>query len=999
MTKKTVNIFWMNNSVTCADLLKIFGITGLVSKNDPYNIDTLDRKISTYGKRLTDEFVDFTRTYYQTNTMEDFLFGNEKREGKKKIVLTSNLEKSIETAIYTFGNLENIIIIPVPYIGDKNIKPLSVVKLKQHFQTILDEAKTHKLGEKRDKHINITHDDIKWNFIENRNDKLLSEVNDKKFNNEILSKILQAYDPYNIVIITDPIFSTQITKCDRKSYLDITHQIIEYSPSLEKKPIGHINIKTTHCDLTYYPAKNNEELKKDIAELLHRAKNLIYENCGFTAKILAKFDEFTSDYQSDLYWMNDSVTCADIIKIFGSVDVIKKEKSHDINDFDKKISSYGIELIKLFRKDKNIWKGAQINPKIILTSNLEKSIETAIYAFGYLDNVKIIPVPYIGSSKNKVSTVGELQKYFKDFFNIAAKNKLNILISYHNIDWKYIENVNYKSLQEINNNKFNEILSNLLLEQKPNNIVIITNGEFIKNRTRCKDINNLGVIIELLKYKIISNKIKFTGSKIDCDKKYYTSYNPEQIKQHIKEGEIRHGGTKMKLSNTYNNCNFPDTIRNTIHPPSIDYDKNESIRIHWMRHAVSCANVLKIFGLVGFKGFMSDPSIIFKGKLDPRSIYAKDSELSNYGIVNAKAIGNTNTKTNIKIMNYLFHDYSLKKGIEPNKIILTSNLKRTIETAIYAFGHLDHVKIIPVPYISEQSNVAAKIPIEFDESNIPLKVGTLRSYFKYFFESLDILKKFRDDKYADAYIKALKGRELIEPNISEIDRAILFWYNVDTIKQKQLGVDTIKNLIKTVTNTKLKIGYEDIDWSYMECYETVNDPMTEVSSEKFDREILPKILWEHPVQNIVAISHTNFITSRCKNKNIKECPKKINNLEVLTEAITYERLKMNNPLKINKCDKTNKDKSGHELIKIPKKSTWNTSVNKTIDIEEIKKFFYENLGIPSSVYWDNCKFPDKIFVDVRRKAIDIREKAEKQSKKFIDMNPIKAYGFVQTFLS
>lgn len=58
---------------------------------------------------------------------------------------------------------------------------------------------------------------------------------------------------------------------------------------------------------------------------------------------------------------------------------------------------------------------------------------------------------------------------------------------------------------------------------------------------------------------------------------------------------------------------------------------------------------------------------------------------------------------------------------------------------------------------------------------------------------------------------------------------------------------------------------------------------------------------------------------------------------------------------------------------------------------EIKKELYEDVEKFSTKLFDNCKFPNDVYNKLK--------KAKVKSKKFIMMNPVKTYGFIQTFLS
>lgn len=358
----------------------------------------------------------------------------------------------------------------------------------------------------------------------------------------------------------------------------------------------------------------------------------------------------------------------------------------------------------------------------------------------------------------------------------------------------------------------------------------------------------------------------------------------------------------------------------------ISYSDEKNVVLHWMRHAVTCADILKMFNLIGIKGVFKSPGLILKGTTDIRKVLTPDSKLSNIGIDYSREIIRRELESNKeKIPYYLFKDEIDDKI----RIVLTSNLKRAIETAIYSFGY-PYVKIIPVPYIGEESTPPS---------------------------SIDKLK-----------IEMNELAKNVNPNIK------LIW---DFLEEKRYS-------------------------------------MTEVSSEKFDNEILPRILWKYKPRDIVIVSHSNFILKRCKNKSKdKDKCRKLNNLEIIDEILPYKNIVVENASTRDKIDvEKNMYYSGtekehiyesHKLVSIVSgtKTVWK-SVKEITEMPNELALLLKISGdipppkgnIPRSVHdYNNCNFPDNIKFAIGSEGRKIIER----SKKFIERNPIKSIGFIQTF--
>lgn len=343
----------------------------------------------------------------------------------------------------------------------------------------------------------------------------------------------------------------------------------------------------------------------------------------------------------------------------------------------------------------------------------------------------------------------------------------------------------------------------------------------------------------------------------------------------------------------------------------------KTTNLYWMRHAVTCADILKMFELTGFLGIG-----------DLRKKYTPESKLSRYGIMISDQVSQNSIKIGGKryrLTDYLFqYDSELSDG--PQKIILTSNLKRTIETAIFTFGYLKNVSIIPVPYIG-------------DSATKPPTVKELQTYFDTFFD------------------KILKDKD---------------------IKKKLLSFG----------GGNLKISYDNIDWSFLE--NAKKDPMTEISSDKFIHEILPQIFWEYKPDNIVIISHSDFIT------NITKCLG-INNLEFVREEYYYYRFTNPEKKKIGDVE-LKKNEIIYEGKKKPLIKPYGVVklCNDVIDKLKHRKLNFDQIRKYIMGMNDSQKENEYLYCFPEKK---VREDITKKIDEYIKKNPVKVHGFIQTFLS
>src|ERR1700722_9363665 len=94
-----------------------------------------------------------------------------------------------------------------------------------------------------------------------------------------------------------------------------------------------------------------------------------------------------------------------------------------------------------------------------------------------------------------------------------------------------------------------------------------------------------------------------------------------------------------------------------------------NIKLCWIRHGYSCANVVRdSIGTTDI--FHWPPSLL------PRSTYSPDAQLSNYGVKQAEDAA-TNSENILDSVNF----------------VLTSELRRAIETALILFKNRKDIKI------------------------------------------------------------------------------------------------------------------------------------------------------------------------------------------------------------------------------------------------------------------------------------------------------------------
>ena len=131
-----------------------------------------------------------------------------------------------------------------------------------------------------------------------------------------------------------------------------------------------------------------------------------------------------------------------------------------------------------------------------------------------------------------------------------------------------------------------------------------------------------------------------------------------------------------------------------------------TVNLYWIRHAFSCANILQ-HGEGGLANIV-------------RPMITIDPALTTAGVEQAKALNTV-----------------LLSGEIKNKfnIILCSNLRRAMETAMYAFNNINTLLYV-VPYISEARNPYASA-LNIDKENAPLSADELEKYY------LEIRDKFK----------------------------------------------------------------------------------------------------------------------------------------------------------------------------------------------------------------------------------------------------------------
>jgi broad specificity phosphatase PhoE len=228
------------------------------------------------------------------------------------------------------------------------------------------------------------------------------------------------------------------------------------------------------------------------------------------------------------------------------------------------------------------------------------------------------------------------------------------------------------------------------------------------------------------------------------------------------------------------------------------------LTFHWVRHSTSCANVLAIAGLYNDFLTKKDTKPLFNlFYRDSRAMYAPDTLLSDFGIAQAYGSG-------------LFYkqDY---------KLVLTSDLRRTIETALYFFKGNSKIVIIPVPYIQEiRFPLAVKFNLDLD--NVPTTTESLESWLNENYKSSDfpkvdltLLKEFRKKKLSalsnfDKFIEHVIGKLIDFKKIGNSDKIMIFSHHhfivnrINTIKKKKLisSISNVEVWQEQITLNKIK---------------------------------------------------------------------------------------------------------------------------------------------------------------------------------------------------
>ena len=120
------------------------------------------------------------------------------------------------------------------------------------------------------------------------------------------------------------------------------------------------------------------------------------------------------------------------------------------------------------------------------------------------------------------------------------------------------------------------------------------------------------------------------------------------------------------------------------------------VNLYWIRHAFSCANILE------HKGIIANIA---------RPVVTIDPMLTRAGVNQSKALNN---------------EFLTNKIHNKFDIVICSNLKRALETALYAFNNVNTL-IYVVPYISEERSPYA---LNLDNENAPQSVTELETYYQ-----------------------------------------------------------------------------------------------------------------------------------------------------------------------------------------------------------------------------------------------------------------------------
>ena len=299
-----------------------------------------------------------------------------------------------------------------------------------------------------------------------------------------------------------------------------------------------------------------------------------------------------------------------------------------------------------------------------------------------------------------------------------------------------------------------------------------------------------------------------------------------------------------------------------------------SVRIetYWIRHGLSCANVLSIIAPAE-----DAPSLLKKfGMKNSKSIWAPDSLLSNVGV---------------KQCEILYHNQALQRIFLNANQICCSLLSRSIETAILV-SRPHREGLIPIPFISEERKKLIKINKDY----IPYEKKTETNH-----------KTFLTLGYNKDNEPKIKNNKIFSILKQQFANDKLFWNTV---------VDESRRVSRTVGETR---KLPDINWSIADDF--IGDPIAaKPDKKKFFKTVIPmliektdKLSYVHLKKfSFVFISHESFIKSLLKPlSQYRDIVEDIGHTNVVKLTYTYNiREKSETLIDVEKIYPTEKNHDG-----------------------------------------------------------------------------------------
>lgn len=291
-------------------------------------------------------------------------------------------------------------------------------------------------------------------------------------------------------------------------------------------------------------------------------------------------------------------------------------------------------------------------------------------------------------------------------------------------------------------------------------------GSSIKNTNKPRNINNKQKQANAYKHLRINtpltNKLK--------------THNTLSIEKQPHSDQVRTLHSKILLGEHNRAYEDIQKLQDVKESQSQGVVNDVTVNIYWIRHGLSCANIMKAFGMVGRK--------------EKRDVYAPNSWLSGIGVLQAEKFNNN-------------------VDLDEIDLFCSSELIRAIQTALLAFKEkTDEITVLP--WISEQRAIPQGFrrtiakPFYENKDNIPDDVRvTKRKILKI----KDIAQKKFEGNYLSVYDETPKV--VYDQKLIELKKTL----DPDPVKFKQLVLPLLvhralaqKHSIKNIDAPNLEVN-------------------------------------------------------------------------------------------------------------------------------------------------------------------------------------------------